>query len=242
MNILTFDIDPLSMQTLPIAKAVLDKNDREKRFENDDAGPIALASALSDFFGVCHALDVGHQCLDVSQLTEFADYGLDLLDRLAYMRRELGIVEQREDLARVYASLGVWFARRDADLDNLDGIADGFALLTNGLQEPAELTQVADLMEEVVEAASENLKLDEDRSNPWRPWRVLNLNIGVAVTRSLDPQRMEEAFARLVHRLPHDMPGFFADGTRQLASQEVPDAVREVMQRFAEQWPVGNAH
>jgi hypothetical protein len=91
-------------------------------------------------------------------------------------------------------------------------------------------------MEEVIEAAAEELQMDDDRSNEWRPWRVINLNSGIAATRSLDPELMERTFEKLGRRLPYDMPGFFADGKRQMVVQNVPEAVSTVMNRYAEKW------
>jgi hypothetical protein len=94
----------------------------------------------------------------------------------------------------------------------------------------------------VLEAAADELKLDQDRSNPWRPWRVLSLNSGVAATRSLDPQLMEATFEKMGRHLPYDMPGFFADGKRQMDAQDVPQGVRDVMTRYAEKWPDKSPH
>ena len=76
-----------------------------------------------------------------------------------------------------------------------------------------------------------------DRSNPWRPWRVLNLNTGIAATRSLDPELMKQVFDQLVKRLPDDVSGFFADGKRQMDAQDVPQEVRDVLNQYAEKWP-----
>ena len=58
------------------------------------------------------------------------------------------------------------------------------------------------MMDEVIEAASEKLQMDEDKSDTWRPWRVINLNSGIAATRSLDPELMERIFEKLGRRLP----------------------------------------
>ena len=76
----------------------------------------------------------------------------------------------------------------------------------------------------------------------WRPWRVLSLNSGIAATRSLDPQLMQNIFDKLGRRLPYDMAGFLADGKRQMATQNVPDDVREVMERHVEKWPTSPPH
>ena len=76
----------------------------------------------------------------------------------------------------------------------------------------------------------------EDRSNEWRPWRIINLNSGIAATRSLDPELMEHTLEKLGRRLPYDMPGFVADGKMQMVVQDVPEAVSAVMNRYAEKW------
>jgi hypothetical protein len=47
---------------------------------------------------------------------------------------------------------------------------------------------------------------------------------------------MERTFEKLGRRLPYDMPGFFADGKRQMLVQNVPEAVSTVMDRYAEKW------
>jgi hypothetical protein len=187
-------------------------------------------------------MENGNGEMDSDQISEFADYGLDLLDRLAYQLRLMEIMHQRDRMACIYASLAVWLVRREAVLDNLEGIADGFAWIVNGLKETSDLGEMCQLMEEVAKAASEKKQMDEDRSNPWRPWRVLNLNAGIAATRSRDPQLMERVFENLGRRLPYDMPGFLADGKRQMMTQKVPEAVREVMNRYAERWPDRPAH
>ncbi|MDJ0833419.1 MAG: hypothetical protein QNJ69_07845 [Gammaproteobacteria bacterium] len=242
MSTLIFEIEAISDLALEVMKAVIDKNEQTNKFEDPDSGPLAVASALSDFFQIASALGQGHASLDADEMAEFADYGLDLLDRLAFQLLALEVMEHRENMARIFISIGVWFSRQDATLDNLEGIADGFGRLTNGLNDPKELAEMCQLMAEVADAASNKLQLDEDQSNPYRPWRVLNLNAGIAATRSLDPQLMEQTFDELVRRLPTDMPGFLADGKRQMITQNVPDEVREVMDRYAEKWPAALPH
>ena len=168
---------------------------------------------------------------------EFSAYGLDLLDRLAFLVRKLEIMDQRDTVARMFASMAVWLSRRGAAIDNLEGAADGFGMIVNSLTAADDLREICGLMEEVIGVGSERLQMDEDRSNAWRPWRVINLNAGIAATRSLDSELMEATFNRLGRRLPYDMAGFLADGTRQMAVQNVPDAVSDVMRRYLEKWP-----
>jgi hypothetical protein len=71
---------------------------------------------------------------------------------------------------------------------------------------------------------------------------VINLNAGIAATRSLDPDLMHATFEKMGRRLPDDMPGFLADGMRQAAVQNVPEAVTEVLRGHMARWPTGAAH
>ena len=170
----------MSELTLQIMQSVITKNDQVKVFEDADNGPIGLASALSDFFEICGVLESGQQQLDSDQLNEFGDYGMHLLDGLAMMVRRLEIMDQRENLARVYASLSLWLARRDAVLENLEGAADGFAFLTNSLNEPDSLAEMCHHMTEVIQSIAEKVSIDQDNNDPWRPWRVLPSIWGLA--------------------------------------------------------------
>lgn len=242
MSTLIFDIDGINDRALEVTKAIVDRNEETGKIDNPEAGPLAVAAALSDFFEIATALDQGAVFLESDELAEFAAHGLDLLDRLAYQLLVLEVMEHRENMALIFASIGVWMARREATLENLEGIADGFGRITNALNDQKELAEMCQLMEEVADATSKDVRIDEDTSNPYRPWRVLNLNAGIAATRSLDPQLMEQTFDNLGRRLPQDMPGFLADGRRQMIVQDVPDAVRDVIDRYAERWPTAPAH
>ena len=236
MNNLVIEIDVISQSALEIMQAILAREAEAQEIMNDDSGPLALASALSDFFQIAASLESDQNYMDSDDLTEFGAYGIDLLDRLDFLVRKLEIMDQRENVSRVIPSLAVWLARHDAIIDNLAGTADGFGLLVNGLSQPEDLAEVCQIMDEVIEAASEKLQMDEDKSDTWRPWRVLNLNAGIAATRSLDPELMERIFEKLGRRLPNDMPGFFADGKRQMAVQNVPEAASAVMNLYEEKW------
>lgn len=237
MNILVFEIDAISDLALRVMQSVLERSEQAQEIMGHASGPLELARALSDFFQIAGALEADQFHLESDELNEFGAYGLDLMDRLAFLVRKLEIMDQRDAVARMFASMGVWLARRDVAIDKLEGAADGFGMIVNGLTAAEDLREICGLMDEVAEAASQRLQLDEDRSNGWRPWRVINLNAGIAATRSLDPELMEVTFNKMERRLPYDMPGFLADGMRQMVGQNVPDAVNDLMRRYQDKWP-----
>ena len=236
MSSLVVEIPVISDQALEIMKRVIDENEKTQKITDEQSGPIPLASAMSDFFQLASALENGQQLEDSEAISELATYALDLVDRLQAQLWYLDIHDQRDRLSRLFISLAVWFARQNAILHNLKGAADSFAILVNAEKDATELANMSRLMDEVLQAASDEIKKDEDRSDQWRPWRVLNLNSGVAATRSFDAQLMQDTFTKMEQRLPYDLPGFFADGKRQVEAQDVPDHVREVMIQFADKW------
>lgn len=230
------EIDAISQSALEIMQAIMVRDAEAQEIMNDNSGPLALASALSDFFQVAAQLETDEAYMEPDDMAEFASYGLDLLDRLDFLVRKLEIMDQRDNVSHVFPSLAVWLARHDAIIDNLQGTADGFAILVNGMSEQQDLAEISQIMEEVIEAASDKLQMDEDKNNTLRPWRIINLNSGIAAARSLDPELMESTFEKLGRRLPYDMQGFIADGKRQMMMQNVPDEVTAIMNRYAEKW------
>jgi hypothetical protein len=242
MSSLIIEIPVISDLALEIMKRVIDENEKTQKITDEQSGPIPLASAMSEFFQLASALENGGQLEDSAAISELAHYALDLVDRLQAQLWYLDIHDQRDRLSRLFASLAVWFARQDAILDNLNGAADSFAILVNGENDSTVLADMSRLMDECLEAACDEIKMDEDRSDQFRPWRVLNLNSGVAATRSFDAKLMQEIFEKMERRLPHDLPGFFADGKRQVQTQEVPESVREVMTQFADKWATQLTH
>jgi hypothetical protein len=239
---LLIEMPAISDLALEVMTRVINENEKTQEITDPDSGPISLASALSDFFQLASGLEFEGQEPDTEVISELGHYALDLLDRLSYQLRQLDIHDESEKLACVFVSLSVWFARRSAILRNLDGAADGFANLINGTTEADKLAKMSKLIDEVLDSASDELKMDQDRSNPWRPWRVLCLNSGIAATRSLDTRLMRKTFEKMGRRLPYDMPGFFADGKRQMDAQDVPLEVRDVMTQYAKKWPDKSPH
>lgn len=242
MNSLVIEIPVISNLALEIMKRVIDENEKTQKITDEQSGPIPLAAAMSDFFELASALENGHQLENNEAISDLAHYALDLVDRLQSQLWYLDIHDQRDNLSRLFASLAVWFARQDAVLDNLKGAGDSFAILVNGENDATELANMSRLMGELLEAASDEIKMDEDRSDSWRPWRVLNLNSGVAATRSFDTQLMQDTFENMGRRLPYDMPQFLADGLRQVSTQDVPQDVSNMINRYAEKWPMPLPH
>ena len=125
-------------------------------------------------------------------------------------------------------------------INRLELVVNSFAAWANELQDTVQIAELARVVREIIDAASEKLRRDLDQSNPMRPWRIINLNYGIVATRSHDPDLMDEAFAVLVENLPQDARAFFREGMQQMDIVGYPDEVREVVERYDRMWGSGN--
>lgn len=202
--------------------------------DNGDPPPARSLNHLRDLIDRLETTDA--KGLDAQELSELGDYAQQLLGYLVSQASPLGLVDRLASLYRALASLSVWLARKGARFSDLEPVTNAFAALANQLHDTESLSRLCGLMGEVVDAAHPFIRQDQDRSNPGRPWRVLNLNRAIVATRSHDPALMDQVFRDLVSNLPEDAAGFFAEGMGQMEALNYPDPVRAVMQQYYNEW------
>ena len=117
-------------------------------------------------------------------------------------------------------------------LSQLDPVVNALSKLANSTQDTQLLGEISDAVDVIIDGIAPLIKQDLDKSNPGRPWRVLNLNHGIVATRSHDPKRMEAVFEQLLYRLPEDASEFFQEGIEQMDRIGYPEHVRMVMQKY----------
>jgi hypothetical protein len=69
------------------------------------------------------------------------------------------------------------------------------------------------------------------------PRDLLLLNRAIVATRALSPELMERAFADVAEQLPDAAPGFFKEGMEQIQTQNYPEDVGSVIERFHSDYP-----
>ena len=169
-----------------------------------------------------------------SDYKELSDYGLDLLNQLGDWCDQLELTETRAALDEVIVTLGVWSARHLGPLHKIEPIVDALSKVANNSTDPVFLAELSHVYREIADAVAPVIKQDIDKSDPSRPWRILNLNYAIVSTRSHQPEIMESAFAQLLIRLPEDAAGFFTEGMEQMEVIGYPDHVRRVMEKYFE--------
>jgi hypothetical protein len=202
---------------------------------DQEISPDALNDSMLQLFDILETLaqeDGQAAGLLQHEINNLPEYGLGLLAKLVEYAQLTGCQESSTSFEKLTIELAAWFARQELIIDDIEILVNAIsntADRTHNHQQLAELVKIINVITEVI---SPEIKTDSDKSNPGRPWRVLNLNQAIIATRSLDPALMESVFEQLVFRLPEDAPGFFAEGMEQMEIIDYPDHVRNVMQTY----------
>ncbi len=110
------------------------------------------------------------------------------------------------------------------------------------MQDKESLLSLSELIAEVVDHCSIELKKDLDDSEELRPWRLLHINRGIVATRTHDLEVMKQAFDEFLKYLPQEATGFFAEGMKEMDALDYPPHVRKVMEFYFQQNPTVSVH
>lgn len=210
-----------------------------------DKSPAMVGAALVQSIEVIaraetDGLGSGAGRLGPADVERIGDYALSLIESLAWLSGRARRSETAVQIQSLAMPLALWVARRGGRIAHLEVVVNAFAQYANGLRAPRALGELSDAMGEVLAAAADSHKQDLEKSNPMRPWRVLNLNRAIVATRSHDPARMEVAFDAMVASLPEDARAFFHEGMQQMDIVGYPDHVRAIMSRYRDKWGSGD--
>jgi hypothetical protein len=112
-------------------------------------------------------------------------------------------------------------------------VVNALAARSNAAHTKEELAAVYALTQGFIAHIAPRLSADLERSNPERPWRILNLNFAITAIRTEDPQMMDFAFDTLAKNLPDEAPGFFAEALAHALGPGIAPAVREKLEARA---------
>lgn len=203
--------------------------------------PSLLIEALNQFFYVFDKLDEEHgeqgeiPFDDVSQL---ADQAIGCLSDMAFWAERLHLPKDKQELEQVTLGVAHWAVRHGAELRTLEPVVNALAFNANATESPERLRALYQVIEDVIEHTAPALQNDLEKSDPTRPWRILNLNAAIVATRTQDEALMRAAFERLGRALPGDAPAFFEEGLKQSQKPIYGEAVRAVMQDYFNRWNV----
>ncbi len=180
---------------------------------------------------------------DMAQLSVFnarANELILLVDRLMVFASNLKHKKSFALLEDFLLQFVLWFASAGGKITSLIPVVNLIAARSNRLREAIELKQLMAEIEIIINATAAFIQEDMDDRDPGRPWRVLLLNYAITATRTHKPELMDKAFQLLIHHLPDDLKQFFSEGMSQMVALDYPDSVKEVMQRYYQQYALKN--
>ena len=185
----------------------------------DDA--IALLAIVGDFLAVMTRLDQQYGAdgdLPVDDAPDAVDEALRALAELESWLIRFALNDQFPRLHAVEIGIGYWAMRHALPVAVVEPIVNALAEQSNAAASKQETAAVYAMLQGFISHFSPVLRADLERSNPQRPWRLLNLNFAITAIRTGDTALMRYAFDTLNAHLPDERAGFYEEA-RALSCQ-----------------------
>lgn len=230
----------LREQFLPLASAV--NAAYRERFGGAGLGAndaIALAAAVADFLAVSAQLDAEYgadNALPLRDAASAADEALRCATELDVWLDRFELASWRPALQATMLGIGLWAMRHQLPLASPEPIVNALAFRANEASSTQETAAAFALMQGFIAHLAPQLAADLERSNPERPWRLLNLNFAITAIRSGDAALMRFAFDTLNANLPDERAGFYAEACALAAQPGFPLETRALIEAEQARW------
>ncbi len=199
-----------------------------------------LLDKFVEFFNIVASINLRaneDRIIEASEATEISDYGFVLLLKLIDLMERLDLPHKRKEIEQISLVVARWTISYDGTINYLEPVVNAIAQLANLMQEKEALLALSDLIADIVDHCSLELKKDQQDSEELRPWRLLHINRGIVATRTHDLEVMKKAFDEFLIYLPQEASGFFAEGMKEMDALDYPPHVRKVMESYFNQSP-----
>jgi hypothetical protein len=203
------------------------------------ADAIVLLAAVSEFLELMNQLDREYgpdAPLPIEDATEAADETLRCLAELETWLDRLQLAHLATDLDTVTLGVGLWAMRHDCAIRTVEPLVNAVAERVNHAATKQDVAAAYGLMQGLIEFFAPTLGADLERSNPQRPWRMLNLNFAIAAIRSGDEVLMRFAFDKLNRHLPDDRAGFYVEALQMAEQAGLPEDAQALIRGQALKW------
>lgn len=238
MSDLEMDAQTLSQTLSRIADYVIEAR-RNAFTESQNHEPDQLDADIDRFLKFVDLIHRGEQypapAADSGPQTDrdlMADLGLQVINTLNHWAVHLQLEDAIGELEELTLGLALWCARQQCHFSTLEPLVTAVSDYANRQSEAETMSTLTSVVGEIIDAIKPEIKADQDKSDPHRPWRLLNFNYGIIATRSLRPAIMEQAFENIMQRFPDDTAEFFREGMQQMHTIDYPDYVRTVMEKY----------
>ena len=209
----------------------------ENILRDGKTAPEELIEAIHQFFIIYERL--GNQPAskiskdDISQIGEQA---INCLIELASWADQLNMQREQAMLEEIALTAAHWVIRHQGEIRSLNEVVNMLAAKANRTSDQKVLSSLFHVMHDVIEHATPEVKSDQDKSDPARPWRMLNFNFAIVATRTMDKDLMIKAFDTLGRNLPEDCPDFFEEGLKQSEKAVYGPEIQSMMAEYFKKW------
>jgi hypothetical protein len=214
-------------------------------FDNSDmqtgvaTAPAQLIERINQFFIIYEKLGNSqneNNLIGKDNISEIGEQAINCLIELANWAQQLGLPQEKAMLDEIALAAAHWIVRHQGEIRNLEPIVNLLAAKANQTSDKAILISLFHVIGEVIDHATVEYKADLDKSDPSRPWRMLNFNYAIVATRTLNSELMIKAFDSLGRNLPEDCPGFFEEGLKQSQKPIYDSEIKNIMAEYFKKW------
>lgn len=208
----------------------------DRAMANDANGLIVI---VGEFLALMTRLDHEYgpdRSLPIEDAPDAVDEALRALAELESWLIRFNLSDHLASLQTIEIGIGYWAMRHGLPLSTIEPIVNALAAQANAAGSKQETAAVYAMMQGFISHFASAFEPDLERSNPQRPWRLLNLNFAITAIRTGDDALMRFAFDTLNSHLPDERRGFY-EGAHVLASQPgFPLATRSHIEAEIARW------
>jgi hypothetical protein len=200
---------------------------------------IALLSTVSDFLALMARIDDEYGAdgiLPIEGVSSAVDEALRALVDLESWVIRFNLPDQISPLHAIEIGVGYWAMRHEILISTAEAIVNALAAKSNGADSTQETAAIYAMMQGFIRYFSPALEADLERSNPERPWRLLNLNFAITAIRTGDADLMRYAFDTLNSHLPDETKGFYEEASALASQPGFPLPTRAVIDAELARW------
>lgn len=189
--------------------------------------------SVADFLRMAEQLDADYGAdarLPLVEPERAAEEALRALAGIAAVRARTGTAEEQTSWQTVIIGVGLWAMRHGLPLISPEPVVNALAERANAAQTTQDTAATYALMQGFIAHLAPQLKMDLERSNPERPWRMINLNFAITAIRSGDTALMRFAFDTLNEHLPGECAGFYQEALALASRPGFPAEARALIE------------
>lgn len=213
---------------------------QRKPATNTQVTPDQIREGIDQFFQIARAVNTSDNdapyAINNEDVIQIGDYGLTLIQDMAAWADQMDLQEQRRQLDNSTLGIAAWIIANKGEIRTAHSIVNAIAELANSTQDPEILASYAKFTGDVIDFCANIITQDLEKTDPLRPWRLLQFNRAIMATRSHDTDLLRRVYDEFVKALPEEAPGFFREGMNEMERLGYPDHVREVVQEYFDEW------